>query len=548
MRVMTLTLGIACLVFLGSACASSVDPVGAEPVARTSQALGPNPNGSPCVSSGDCASGYCYPGPDQDYCIAATANCAEPGTNGAQYGSNYVFGGVTYYCDLGVGLVKKPFPSGAACVSASDCSSGYCYPGPDQDYCIAATANCAQPGTGGVQYGTSYTYQGGMYDCVAGQGIVGTPFPNGLPCTSGSECASTYCYPGPDQYYCIAASANCAQPGTSGVQYGARYVYNGVTYDCVLGEGLSEPPFADGLPCSGAGDCSSSYCYPGPDQNYCIAATANCAEPGTSGAQFGTSYLYSGVIYNCIASVGLEAPPFTTGLACQKAADCESGYCYSGPDNDYCITATANCAQPNTAGVQYGTSYTYNGVEYECLIGVGLVVPPFANGAPCETPSDCTSGYCYPGPDQPYCIAESANCAQPGTSGTQYGTSYTYHGTEYECLIGVGLVAPPFANGAPCETASDCTSGYCYPGPDQSYCIAESANCAQPGTSGIAYGQGYAYQGTTYTCAVGHGLEACTSETCSQLGLDCAGTDNCGVPIECGACTSPQTCVGGVCN
>jgi hypothetical protein len=352
---------------------------------------------------------------------------------------------------------------------------------------------------------------------------VGGSTPDGSPCTSNGQCASTYCYPGPDQSYCIAATANCAEPGTSGVQYGAAYVYNGVRYECIVGVGLSAPPYPNGAPCTSGGQCSSTYCYPGPDQSYCIAATANCAEPGTSGVQYGAGYVYNGVRYECIVGVGLSAPPYPNGAPCTSGGQCSSTYCYPGPDQSYCIAATANCAEPNGSGVSYGASYMYNGTQYECIQGVGLSAPPYPNGAPCTSGGQCSSTYCYPGPDQSYCIAATANCAEPSTSGVAYGTSYVYQDVSYECIVGLGLKARPFGNGVPCTSGSDCASTYCYPGPDQSYCIAATANCAEPGTNGVLFGEQYVYQNVTYSCVQGVGLQICG--TCGADGGTDGGTD-----------------------
>jgi hypothetical protein len=38
----------------------------------------------------------------------------------------------------------------------------------------------------------------------------------------------------------------------------------------------------------------------------------------------------------------------------------------------------------------------------------------------------------------------------------------------------------------------------------------------------------------------------CTPQTCQSLGFNCGTNgDGCGNPIQCGTCTSPQTCGGG---
>jgi hypothetical protein len=66
---------------------------------------------------------------------------------------------------------------------------------------------------------------------------------DGALCTTGGNCASNYCYPGPEnKNYCLNAAKNCAQPGTAGVMYGASYLYNAREYKCVAGVGLQAGP------------------------------------------------------------------------------------------------------------------------------------------------------------------------------------------------------------------------------------------------------------------------------------------------------------------
>ena len=62
-------------------------------------------NGSVCEVSSDCNSGYCYPGPHPKighskykYCIAGDRNCALPGFDGANYGTEIFLHGSKLEC------------------------------------------------------------------------------------------------------------------------------------------------------------------------------------------------------------------------------------------------------------------------------------------------------------------------------------------------------------------------------------------------------------------------------------------------------------------
>jgi hypothetical protein len=344
-------------------------------------------NGTPCTlgatcsanyCSSQCDSGYCYPGPGgNSYCLDAAANCAQPASWGTMFGApSYNWNGTgnvpcsssspsceTYACLEGQGLVLKGAADGYPCATSSQCASGYCYPGPGGlSYCIAETANCAEPFTEGTAYGTEYDYDSiagclcgdgscpasnacERYSCVEGQGLVLEGAAWGAPCAAADDCASGSCGPGPEgQGYCMAADSNCGQPGTRGVEIGAPpYDYRGYTYKC---NGTDGPPeyfveftnlgYADGFPCTSNSQCASGYCYPGPDQEYCVAAVANCAEPSLDGVTsshgipFGASYHYPigeassevrPYTYQCVSGVGLvgsaqdDAPTLGCGLS-----------------------------------------------------------------------------------------------------------------------------------------------------------------------------------------------------------------------------------------
>jgi hypothetical protein len=281
--------------------------------AQVGNVFASNPNGDKCSAKGDCASSYCYPGPEsQSYCIAAESNCAKPGTDGVLWGASYVFNGSTYSCQSGAGLVQLPasqVPDGGSCMVAKDCASNYCYPGPEtKNYCIAAQSNCAKPGTPGILWNDSYLYNGVSYTCTYGKGLVASAAPktaNGLACGAPGDCQSNYCYPVPTHgSFCIAPEKNCARPGTDGALWNESFTYEGDKYSCVSGQGLikevAPATLADGAACGTGSECKSGYCYPVPgDRSYCIAKDRNCARPGTSGAVWNESFVHLGRALVC---------------------------------------------------------------------------------------------------------------------------------------------------------------------------------------------------------------------------------------------------------
>jgi len=135
-----------------------------------------NAPGSECTQNSDCASNYCYPGPDNKrYCISAEKNCARPGAVGVMYGERYDYGSVTYECRTGGTLARlRASSNGMSCESNVECQSNYCYPGPDAEsrVCIDANMNCAFPGVNGFKYGQCAKFKGTLYRCTQGEGWV----------------------------------------------------------------------------------------------------------------------------------------------------------------------------------------------------------------------------------------------------------------------------------------------------------------------------------------------------------------------------------------
>lgn len=57
------------------------------------------------------------------------------------------------------------------------------------------------------------------------------------------------------------------------------------------------------------------------------------------------------------------------------------------------------------------------------------------NGESCSSNSECSSGYCYPGPGDSgnFCLHKDLNCAWPGGNGERYRSVHNYNGKCYTC-------------------------------------------------------------------------------------------------------------------
>ena len=62
---------------------------------------------------------------------------------------------------------------GDICQTNGDCQSGRCAIGPQTErFCLAVSKSCSRPGTDGVQFDESYQFEGVVYHCIDGQGLV----------------------------------------------------------------------------------------------------------------------------------------------------------------------------------------------------------------------------------------------------------------------------------------------------------------------------------------------------------------------------------------
>lgn len=270
--------------------------------------------------------------------------------------------------------IGEEFPNGQLCSQAADCLSKTCIVGPEgKHYCTAENKPCSKPEDSGISFGDDYLYKGIEYYCKR-EGLVEVPpggqIENGRPCSQPTDCSSGYCYSFfRDKNYCIGTDKNCAQPGSSGVMFGASYIHDGRIYSCKFDEGLILGKLINGQPCPYATDCASGYCYLGPEEGrYCIAADMHCAKPWHNGVFFGQKYSYRGRLYYCKKDVGLLAGRLSKdGQLCSNSGECGSNSCRLGPENKkYCVEKNMHCPNPSRPGILIGDSYLYEGIKYYC--------------------------------------------------------------------------------------------------------------------------------------------------------------------------------------
>jgi hypothetical protein len=69
-------------------------------------------------------------------------------------------------------VTKKDLANGAVCDEPTDCLSNTCAVGPEaKKYCLAAAANCPQPGGDGILFNAGYVYNGNSYVCQPNVGL-----------------------------------------------------------------------------------------------------------------------------------------------------------------------------------------------------------------------------------------------------------------------------------------------------------------------------------------------------------------------------------------
>jgi hypothetical protein len=289
---------------------------------------------------------------------------------------------------------------GAACSTASDCSSGFCVDGACCDRACDGQCEACDGAKAGACAPVSGAPHGGRVQCTSdgtacagacdGKEPLGCRYPSGTACNDGA------CTPGQDGNEAVATvEASCN--GTGRCPASAQQACGG--FGCDAKKRLCNGDCADGSAC--------------PDGKYCSAGVCVTARP--------------------------------TGSACQAGGECASGYCVDG----YCCGSAcddrcAACDVPGSLGKCSPVSGATHGGRAACQ-GGGVC------GSQCDGKSvtDCAF------PDQ------DTRCGDPYcSSGTQVAAS-SCDGMG-QCKPGEQTACASFAcDGAECsdacKTDADCT-------------------------------------------------------------------------------------------
>ena len=575
---------------------SNVDSAGSDPKSRCANAKS-DPTKGDCSNAGSCdGNGACQPWPSSTGCrqqsctgssLTAAATCdgkgACPTADSSSCGS-YVCSSTsptclntcngnddcsgTVVCNTVTHKCGDKSAKGDPCSLTTDCDTGLtCVDGR-----CCGSISCAECNSCNVagSLGTCHAVADGTTDgaCTAtGSACFSGSCKKigGQSCTTGTECASTYCV----DNVCCGSSAcdDCSSCNLTGSLGTCHAVADGTTDGACTTAGSAcfggICKSINGQACSPPGNCGSGYCVDG----YCCdsACGATC-----------WSCNVAGKVGTC-SKVPANVADGTCPGTCTGAV--ASGLC---DGSGTCITAGTNCASTGHI-CNSGLCTTSCAVDSDCATGYYCsgtsCVALKGNGATCLHPSECSSGVCISNGTSNICCHTScteatcgntAMCAVGGGScqthaGQTCGTATcSGDGTSVIASACDGLGGCQAKTPAPCGTGQYCLNGACTgTKSDGASCTlpseCSSGVCISNGTSNICCHTSCteATCGNTATCAVGggscqtHAGQTCGTATCSGDGtsvitLACDGLGGCQAktPVP---CDTGQYCSGGAC-
>jgi len=252
----------------------------------------------------------------------------------------------------------------------------------------------------------------------------------------------------------------------------------------------------DGVPCTADRCDVTTGCVATPDDDRCTAAADGTCD-ATNGCQYPVCNAET-----CVVENDCQSGASCDGDVCVRPPLCAGGGCCEG------VCTDCNDNDPCTADV--------------CTEGVGCENPPLDGGS-CDDGLTCTTeGFCAGGT----CMRGSDTCddGNPCTA---------------DMCGAAGCMAPPVADGTPCDNRDGCPGDTCRGGS----CRAASCGGMDAGVdSGIDSGVDSGVDSGTDGGLCGGGQTSCTGTsgfTCCDPGDDCCD----------GICCPSGTCIGaGVCD
>ncbi|HRI67976.1 MAG TPA: SUMF1/EgtB/PvdO family nonheme iron enzyme [Polyangium sp.] len=485
------------------------------------------PNGTPCTSATQCASGYCADGVCCDsWCLGSCQACTgakkNQGTDGTcgpvandKDPDDECWGGA---CN-GAGVCKQY--NGVPCTDKTQCLSNFCVDG----FC------CGNICTGWC-YACSEARKGGGYDGVCAPILSGrdpdsectpgecngsgacnqtqTPLTNGTACIASAQCASGNCV---DGFCCdTACTGTCQACSATKKGSGANGTCGNIASatdpdsECGYGGqcgGNGTCKFYNSLPCTSATQCFSGYCADGVCcgnicNQTCYACSAAKKGQGTDGAcgpiantKDPDNECNPGECNGSGACNQLQTPQ-ANGASCTLATQCASGNCVDGVCCDTACTGTCNACSAAKKG--QGANGTCGPIKYdtdpddECFGGAcsGSGTCRYYNGVACTAAMQCLSSYCVDG----FCCGNICNGICQACSNAKKGNGYdgicasivADTDPDNECALTCnGSGACRGQPGDVCTTNSDCIAPSCVNGTcAPPSCIGMPATCGVP--------------------------------------------------------------------
>ncbi len=196
-------------------------------------------DGKLCQTNADCLSGRCRQVEtntgvkvitNAGVCLGAGKVCPWYNSVGDQKGVRRGIGGKDHRCDS-QGKWHEVKVNGQGCSTDDDCSSTRCGVAPNGNkYCHAGNMACAYQGSAGKPANATLSYGGKKLRCKQGSGW---RLQVGEACSSGAECNTGQCKPGPaGGKFCKLPAKECAWPEISGLHTNATRAIAGHTYRC----------------------------------------------------------------------------------------------------------------------------------------------------------------------------------------------------------------------------------------------------------------------------------------------------------------------------
>ena len=493
----------------------------------------PCDDGHACTGGDVCAGGVCGGTP-----IPGCIECDQdnPCDDGNDCTTDSCLGGACVFEDI-----ADPCDDGNACTTGDVCDAGVCVAGPppDCDDDNPCTDDSCNPSSGCVHVDNVAACNDGNVcttndACSAGACVGGTP----PVCNDGNVCTTDTCDP---LLGCVFTDNNALCDDGNACTTGDT---------CVAGACVGGPP----LDCNDDNSCTDDLCDP-----LTSCAYADNSAPCDDGNACTTNDVCAGGTCGG-APLNCDDGNVCTDDSCNPASGCEYADNADPCDDNHPCTDGDVCAGGVCAGtpipdcIECGFSSPCddgNGcTDDSCRDGVCVFddnTAPCDDGNACTSNDTCAAGACVGGPppncdDGNVCTGDSCNpavgCehadnANPCDDGNACTTGDT-------CSKGLCLGGPP----PECDDGNGCTNDSCDPGPG---CIhtnnTTQCNDGNGCTTNDACSGGKCVGGPAPNCDDGN---VCTDDSCDPV-KGCFHVHN-GNPCDDGnACTTLDSCSGGVC-